>query len=207
MADQGAEGLLSPFLRERRFRATKSFLQGNILDIGCGTGKLASLVSPDRYLGIEIDDFSRELAQKNFPEYRFQKYLPESFNEFDTVVALAVIEHIKDPVLFLVQLSRYLKDMPGAKIVCTTPHPLAEPIHEFGANIGLFSKHANEEHEHLLDKKRLESIAKKANLDLVIYHRFLLGANQLSIFQKQLKNIQGAYKLSKSTNYEAILQR
>jgi hypothetical protein len=34
MADQGSEGLLSPFLRRKRILAVKPYLRGRVLDVG-----------------------------------------------------------------------------------------------------------------------------------------------------------------------------
>ncbi len=71
MADQGAEGLLSPFLRNKRFVNVKPFLRGRILDYGCGSGGLAEIVPADCYLGIEIDHDSLQFARSRFPSHDF----------------------------------------------------------------------------------------------------------------------------------------
>ena len=73
MADQGSEGLLSPFLRRQRFSAARAFLHGDILDVGRGSGTLASEILPERYLGVEVDSLSLESAIGRFPAHRFQK--------------------------------------------------------------------------------------------------------------------------------------
>jgi len=185
MADQGSEGILSPFLRRQRFSAIRSYLNGSVLDVGCGTGKLAEEVAADRYLGVEIDSLSLESAISKFAQHRFQKVLPDDAEKFDTVIALAVIEHVKKPEQFLLELSKQLKAEKSARLVVTTPHPSMDWIHDFGSAIGLFSKHANEEHEELLDREKLESAGKQAGLHLVLYRRFLFGANQLAVFERE----------------------
>jgi len=70
----------------------------------------------------------------------------------------------------------------SARVVLTTPHPCSDWIHDAGAAIGLFSRHANEEHEQLLDQRRLMEIGAAANLELVFYRRFLGMVNQLAIY-------------------------
>jgi len=186
MADQGAEGILSPFLSQKRFDAVRPFLKGRVLDFGCGSGGLAEYVSSDKYLGIDIDNESVSKAKVRFPSHKFLNALPENNEKFDTISLLAVIEHVSDPVALLNKLTTYLSANEHAKLVITTPHPSLEWIHTIGASLGLFSKHANEEHESLLDRNQLVLVGKKAGLKLEIYKRFLLGANQLAIFSKEV---------------------
>ena len=104
MVDQAAEGLLSPFLRRQRFKAVRPYLRGRVLDVGCGTGALAAFVSPDCYLGVEIDYDSLAKARAAYPRHRFESALPNSGERFDTVIALAVIEHVLDPAGFFREL-------------------------------------------------------------------------------------------------------
>lgn len=182
MADQGTEGLLSPFLRQQRLNVATPYLKGRVLDVGCGSGVLAGLVDFTSYLGVEVNETSLNRAKAYFPSHFFQNSLPAVEEKFDTVVALAVIEHVADPLVFLENLVRNLKHDPAARIVITTPHPSAGWVHGLGATIGLFSKHANEEHEELLDQSKLFDLGQRAGLVLLNYQRFLLGVNQLAVF-------------------------
>jgi 2-polyprenyl-3-methyl-5-hydroxy-6-metoxy-1,4-benzoquinol methylase len=183
MADQGTEGLLSPFLRWRRIAAAKPILQGRVLDVGCGSGALAGLLPPESYVGVEIDAHSLEVAKQNFPRHSFLSSLPAKDEKFDTIAALAVIEHVPDPASFLADLAARLAPGRESCIVCTTPSPSMDWIHSLGARLGLFSRHAHEEHETLLGQSELKTVATKANLGLGSYRKFLLGANQLVVFQ------------------------
>ena len=180
MTDQGAEGLLSPFLRERRIKAVSPFLNGRILDIGCGAGSLASLVSPDLYYGFDCDEESISIARHRFPLHTFRREMPETAS-FDTVVSLAVIEHVPQPDIFLKSLCRYLYPNRQSRIILTTPHPSLEWVHDIGAQLGLFSAHANEEHETLLNRSSLQELATVAECPILIYKRFMLGANQMIV--------------------------
>jgi 2-polyprenyl-3-methyl-5-hydroxy-6-metoxy-1,4-benzoquinol methylase len=184
MADQGSEGFLSPWLRKQRINAVKPYLSGRVLDVGCGTGKLAQWVSPDNYWGVDIDASSLKAAQKEVPFHKFSIGMPPFGEKFNTIAALAVIEHVKSPVDFLATLAAYLDQSLESKIICTTPHMLLGWAHTAGAQVGLFSKHANEEHEILFDRKKLDTVATDAGLKLVLYGRFLLGANQLAMFKR-----------------------
>jgi len=182
MADQGSEGLLSPYLRKKRIEAAKPYLTGRILDVGCGSGALAQFVDPSSYIGVDIDHDSLESAKRHFPLHTFMDQLPSADLKFTTVVSLAVIEHAPNVTTFLMNLASRLADDPESRIIITTPHPTVDWIHFAGSSIGLFSKHANEEHESLLGKKALAELGNEAGLTMSYYSRFLLFANQLAIF-------------------------
>jgi hypothetical protein len=132
-----------------------------------------------------LDDDSLISAKRHFPKHRFLSRFPapEEQEKFDVVSALAVIEHVPAPGDFFHMLSLYLNDTLSSLLILTTPHPLGERIHGVGASLGLFSRHANEEHEELLGRKCLELYAKSAGLRLVHYKRFLAGVNQLALFR------------------------
>ena len=184
MADQGSEGLLSPFLRKQRIKAAAPHVKGRVLDVGCGTGSLSELVPASSYLGVDIDPDAILQAAQRFPTHRFQSQLPSRDERFNTVVSLAVIEHVPDPVEFIKTLAGYLDTEDGARIVITTPHPSVEWIHDIGSSIGLFSRHANEEHEDLLDERRMREKSAEAGLLVQSYSRFLFGANQMIILRR-----------------------
>lgn len=184
MADQGTEGLLSSFLRSKRLKAVRPYIKGRVLDVGCGSGALADMVAPDRYLGVDVDEQSLAKARKQHSQHRFQSVLPPAEPAFDTVVALAVIEHVPDPVALLRDLAARLRMAPESWIVCTTPHPSVHWIHTAGAKVGLFSRHANKEPKCLFDRARLNSLGKECGLKLAVYKRFLFGANQLAVFRR-----------------------
>jgi SAM-dependent methyltransferase len=185
MADQGSEGRLSPFLRRQRFKQALRFLRpdARVLDFGCGSGHLAAHVSPDKYVGVDVDDESRRLARRNYPLHVFKEDLPPLEQKFDLIIALAVLEHVPGPGVLLGAMGDRLKDA-ESRIVCTTPHPSLEWVHDVGARVGLFSSHASEEHEELLDRAKLGHAAAIAHLALVQYQRFLFGANQLVVYAR-----------------------
>jgi 2-polyprenyl-3-methyl-5-hydroxy-6-metoxy-1,4-benzoquinol methylase len=185
MTDQAAEGLLSPMLRNRRIQAAKPFLRGRVLDVGCGNGALAEYVTPETYTGVEVDETSLAACARNQPAHRFSATLPAPTERFDTIVSLAVIEHVGKPLDFLLQLTQRLSESNEARIVLSTPHPAMDWIHTAGAKLGFFSRHASDEHEELLDRHALQALGSQANLQLSEYHRFMLGANQLAVYQRK----------------------
>jgi SAM-dependent methyltransferase len=183
MPDQGSEGLLSPYLRAWRIHAAKTIISGHVLDIGCGTGMLSTLCTPDTYVGYDMDIASVAIAQTKYPGFNFITDLSPIIDEsFDTLVALAVIEHIKDPSAWLAQISRYMK--PTGSFVLTTPSPRIKYIHNIGSRIGLFSRHANEEHHDLLDITSMTFHVRKAGLVICADFKFMLGFNQMFVLKR-----------------------
>jgi len=184
MGDQGSEGLLSPFLRARRIKAVKRHIQGNVLDIGCGAGLLADFANPENYVGVDPDPESLEAARQRNPWHSFHDRLPCPDRRFDSIVALAVIEHFPDPREFLMELAARLDPGKGSRIILTTPHPRFERAYKIGAALGVFSRQADEEHEKFLDLPGMKLLAAQSGLRIRLYRRLLLGANQLFILER-----------------------
>jgi len=179
MANQ-VTGLLSPWLRKKRIEISRSYIKGRVLDYGCGVGMLAEVCLPDAYLGVDHDKESIQIARKLYPNFRFELDVYET-EKFDTIVSLAVIEHVSDPEFLLKKFRMMLK--PDGCIVLTTPHSAFEPFHTVGAKVGLFSTEADEEHEHLIGFTLMHKFANLVGLRVVEYKRFLFGANQLFVLK------------------------
>ena len=171
-------GMLSYWLVERRQEAVRPHLRGRVLDFGCGVGTLAALCDPGAYVGVDIDRRKIEIARREWPNHRFETALPDG-ERFDTVAALAIIEHVADPAEYLRRFAGVLH--PGGHVVLTTPHPSLEWIHTVGARVGLFSQAAHDEHEDLIDRARMNALLGGTGLRLTSYRRFLFGANQLFV--------------------------
>ncbi|HUK67283.1 MAG TPA: class I SAM-dependent methyltransferase [Streptosporangiaceae bacterium] len=149
-----------------------------VLDFRCGVGTMAEVCGPAGYVGFDIDPRKIEMARREWPRHRFERVLPEG-ERFDTVAALAFIEHVRDPATYLQRFAGLLNE--GGRIVLTTPHPSLVCVHTSGARIGLFSHAAHDEHENLIDAPRMRELLAGAGLRLAVCRRFLLGANQLFV--------------------------
>jgi len=102
-------------------------IEGNLLEIGCGTGRgLQTLVNTaDHYTGIDkyktlTDELKAEYPQADFKAMHIPPLKGIEDNSFDTVVSFQVIEHIKDDITFLKEIHRVLK--PGGKAIISTPN-------------------------------------------------------------------------------------
>lgn len=182
MSDQASQGLLSPYLQRARLNAAKPYLRGAILDIGSGNGSLARLVPPDRYLGVDADAESIAVAKANFPHHNFRSELPKT-GAFDTVAALAVIEHVPTPASSLREWSSFLA--PGGLLVLTTPHCAFRTLHDMGGRVGLFSRDAAEEHQYMFNYNTFYALASETGLTVTHSKKFLFGVNQLFVLSRQ----------------------
>jgi 2-polyprenyl-3-methyl-5-hydroxy-6-metoxy-1,4-benzoquinol methylase len=182
MGDQVQGGMLSPWLRERRLAAVRPHLRGSVLDFGCGVGALARHIAASDYVGVDTDLESIDDARRAHPNHDFLTVddLPDA-RHFDTIVALAVIEHVPEPVDLVTDLAGRLQ--PGGTIVLTTPHRRWEFLHGAGARLRIFSPEASDEHHLLFDHDGLARLAESSGLELTRYERFLGGANQLAVLQ------------------------
>ena len=167
-----------------------NYIKGGVLDFGCGTGHLAKYIPKKDYIGVDIDQNSLYEAEKNFPSHTFFNINKVKFNKinrfgpFDTIVLLAVIEHIKEPYKLLNQLSNLISR--NGQIIITTPHPTSDIIHRIGSKMVLFSRVANMQHEKYYNYNQMKKICSRSNLKIFNYKRFLLGVNQLFIIRQTL---------------------
>jgi 2-polyprenyl-3-methyl-5-hydroxy-6-metoxy-1,4-benzoquinol methylase len=106
---------------------------------------------------------------------------PMANKTFDTVVALAVIEHIEVDHVFSAFKEFRIKVRPNGIIFLTTPTPLAKPLLEFLAYINVLDRHNIEEHKHYWTKEEIERLAKENGFAVKKYKTFQMGFNQLAI--------------------------
>lgn len=183
-------GLLTRRVQRARLRAVERFLRGpcRVLDVGCGLTDLPGRLPA--YVGCDRNELVLAENRNRFPTARFIAWdvtaaePPEALRReggFDLILMAALLEHLGEPALALRRVAALLGA--GGQIVATTPHPLARLPLGLGALSRLLSPHAGEEHETLLNRRALEGAARAAGLALVHYRRFLLGLNQLAVFE------------------------
>jgi 2-polyprenyl-3-methyl-5-hydroxy-6-metoxy-1,4-benzoquinol methylase len=151
-----------------------------VLDFGCGSGALLDVLPLKDYVGVDQDMEALLIAKARHPELHFEPNLPEG-ERFDTIVGLAVIEHLPDPATTLNALRGCLS--PSGRIVFTTPARLADRIHAAGARIGLFSAEAHREHQTIFGRRAMAELARSCGLRVTLARRFLLGLNQLFVLE------------------------
>ena len=69
-----------------------------VLDAGCGTGRLATVLNSEKYLGIDLASQLLEKAKTNFPAHKFTlmdiKHLDLPDESFDAVLSINVLKHL-----------------------------------------------------------------------------------------------------------------
>lgn len=101
-----------------------------ILDVGTGTGFFARMIAKRKakIIGIDMSEnmlkIARELSKNEKLKMRFLKGnaedLPFKDSTFDKIIAIDLIEHLKNPEIFIREASRVLKN--DGKIVLSWPH-------------------------------------------------------------------------------------
>ena len=182
--------LLTPYLSRARTRLVVDHLRGDVLDVGCQRGQLRDLAGDQvgRYVGIDLSADAIDAARAAHPDAEFHvidvdaEDLPFE-SEFDTVVLVAVIEHVFDLAHLGHGLARALR--PGGRVVLTTPTPFGnDVVHRLGARVGLFHQGAVDDHIAIFNRQRLRVLADEVGLRLVEHRRFQLGCNQVAVLEK-----------------------
>ncbi len=161
-----------------------------LLDLGCGLtdlpARFASYVGCDRN-PVVLSEMRRRHPGAAFAAWDLDADAPPpevlAGAPYDAILMLAILEHLPSPARALGRAVALLA--PGGVLVATTPHPLGRLPLEAGARLGLLSRHADEEHETLLDRAALERAAASAGLVLTAYSRFLAGLNQLAVLTRR----------------------
>jgi 2-polyprenyl-3-methyl-5-hydroxy-6-metoxy-1,4-benzoquinol methylase len=102
--------------------------QVNILEVGCGYGRLLRFFSKRGYTnvaGVDVSPEEVELAKKIHPNVVQEdalEYLEKHTEQFDIIVAIDLIEHFhKDEVVRFLDLCRYAL-RPGGRLIIQTPN-------------------------------------------------------------------------------------
>lgn len=195
-ADSGNEerftGLASQRLRGSRYSQVLPYVQGDLLEIGCGESPLVTDHTErfTSYTGCDVDVELTDRLGARYPQHRYgtvdldHEDLPDDWGPFDTVLAVAVIEHLFNLELVMRRLASSLK--PGGRIVLTTPTPFGNDIVlPVTARLGITSADAFVDHINILNKRRFALLATEVGLELVAYRRFQLGMNSLAVMERR----------------------
>jgi SAM-dependent methyltransferase len=173
------------FLYRARLQAILPHLSGDVLDLGCGYAGLADYLGPGQaYCGVDLNPVAIERLAQKYPQHEFKVcnfdlQRLELARSYDTVVMLAILEHLAAPDALIETVRGCLK--PGGRLVLTTPTPFGNQIHAIGSRLGLFYLEAALDHKIIYDRAILEQLLHRHGLLILQYRTFLLGGNQVCI--------------------------
>jgi 2-polyprenyl-3-methyl-5-hydroxy-6-metoxy-1,4-benzoquinol methylase len=180
--------LLSKKATQSRIQHAQPYLQGRVLDLGCGFSFVPeALTAGQAYTG--VDGLERALVwdRQRYPQHTFHlrdlDREPLGLDEarFDTIIMLAVLEHLHRPEPLLLQVRQVLDA--GGRLVLTTPTPFGDIAHRIGGRINLFYTEQIVAHVKIFRRKELFRLAEAAGFSVHHYQRFLYQTNHLLVCQ------------------------
>ncbi|MDO8463569.1 MAG: bifunctional glycosyltransferase/class I SAM-dependent methyltransferase [bacterium] len=166
--------------RERAlWRVFAPHASATVLDVGCGrqaslAWKLRTRVST--YTGVDPDVRPAQYRNVRILRTPAEQMVAQLDGEtFDTIIALAVLEHLDDPDHFLHECRTLLKN--NGCLILTTPTPRAQPILHLLAFLRLIDAHEIEEHKTLFHPRELHEMLRRAGYSSVRVRPFLFGYN------------------------------
>lgn len=188
---------LNQYLQKKRSVMVSEYASGVILDVGCGPAEIVRYLRNENqisYVGIDTNKEMIEKLKRKYPSLNF--YLvdvdhddlpsPVSNSKFDTILLIAVIEHLKCPERLLRKASELLNY--NGKLIVTTATPNGEHVHNILAIFGITSREAVREHK----SAARSAYSFQAMSDLILpfgfqveaYRKFEFGLNQMVVFRK-----------------------
>jgi len=184
--------LFTSYLYRKRIEIIKPYLNGNVLDLGCGPAEIIRYLEKNQlYVGVDFDKVLIIRLKKVYPNYEFYCYnidrdpIKLLKRKFCTILLTAIIEHLEMPNNILKQCYDLLND--EGNIVITTPTPFGGKMHEFGAILGLTSKSAVKHHHKFYSYQDMKNILALNGFMICKYHTFEFLMNQIFLCKKILR--------------------
>jgi ubiquinone/menaquinone biosynthesis C-methylase UbiE len=176
---------LDHFIAKLRFRAAYPFVHSGsrVCDLGCGLesafldyagGKISH--------GVGVDDQVEDGMRGRWQRVRgdIGAALPLESGQFDHVVMLAVLEHLRQPETVLREAHRILT--PGGSLIMTWPSSMVDPILRVLHGLRLVSAEMeSDEHQRRIPVKALQSLLQRIGFHQFIHRRFEFGLNNLMV--------------------------
>jgi SAM-dependent methyltransferase len=126
----------------------KTYLKGDILEVGAGMGNFTSKLS--KYGKVTAIDYDPNYKNANFGDIEKGKYFFANTKKFDVIVCMNVLEHIKDDKRALKNMYELLK--PNGKLILLVP-AFNFAYSKLDKNLGHFRRYSQGE----VEKKLLAS--------------------------------------------------
>lgn len=173
----GYPDLLTAFLKWMRNHQVKGFIRGKFLDIGSEKGVLVK-----EFCGFGLDRNPKGPKGRVVRFIIKNDFFPYKPNTFDTVIMVALIEHLDNLAFNLKEIYRILKN--GGHLIVTTPAQKAEKIIKLLSYFPFILDPSGIDHKSYFSKESLFFIFKEIGFKTIHYKRFQFGMNQLIIVKK-----------------------
>jgi SAM-dependent methyltransferase len=166
-----------------RFRAAYPFIKRGtkVCDLGCGLEAAFLDYAADRVAkGVGLDDQVVDGVGGRWRRVRadLQSPLPFADGEFDHVVMLAVLEHLKDPEKVLFEAFRVIA--PGGSLIMTWPSSMVDPILTVLHKLRLVSDEMeSDEHQKRIPLDTLQQMLERIGFQRFVHRRFEFGLNNV----------------------------
>ncbi|HZI94607.1 MAG TPA: class I SAM-dependent methyltransferase [Patescibacteria group bacterium] len=144
--DRSSHNWLAMKINNMAFESCRHVIKGRVVDLGCGTAQYRPdiLATATQYVGVDWENSLHDRSGVNLFADLSQR-LPLRDGCADTVVAFQVMEHLREPGLFLAECHRILR--PGGSLFLTVP--FMWEVHEAPSDYYRYTRHGL---EHLLGK-------------------------------------------------------
>jgi SAM-dependent methyltransferase len=115
------------------------------LDLGCGDGRLTAELDAAELTAADVSAVALERARRRLPDARLVELNPDTAlpfgdGEFQLVLCVETLEHVRDVQLLLSEARRILR--PGGTLAITTPatRPLMRPPDPLSPHLRFFTR-------------------------------------------------------------------
>jgi SAM-dependent methyltransferase len=176
---------LDHFIAKLRFRAAYPYIRSGsrVCDLGCGLEAAFLNYAGDKIShGVGVDDQVEDGVRGRWWRVHgdITAPLPVESGQFDHVVMLAVLEHLREPESVLREAYRILA--PGGSLILTWPSEMVDPILKVLHGLGLVSDEMeSDEHQTRIPAETLRTMLQRIGFQKFVQQRFEFGLNNLMV--------------------------
>jgi 2-polyprenyl-3-methyl-5-hydroxy-6-metoxy-1,4-benzoquinol methylase len=187
------------FLQNYRERMARPWIPrgARVLDVGCLEGGFLDRLGDHIGPSVGVDPQANPQAGRNY-EVRaepFPSAAPPEDESFDSIVMLAVLEHIPEKDALAEACFRALR--PGGRVIITVPSTWVDPIMAVLCAARFADGTSLEEH-HGYDPRETPAVFGRHGFELEHHRRFQLGLNNLFVLRKPARSPAAAPALAGS---------
>ncbi len=157
------------------YRSRKALFGKSILDVGCGAGLLCEPLARlgGDVTGVDAAPENIEIAQSHAYamelniDYRAGELTQQNLGKFDIVTSMEVIEHVNDPMDFIVTLKQHLHD--DGILLLSTPNRTTQSkllLVEAAERLGKIPR-GTHNHDKFITPKELTAMLSDAGLSVI----------------------------------------